>query len=185
MLVSYDERGRITNFGGVEVQAVYISGNVRDPFAYYMSDPAGNANMDWTGQPNYPRPDYLSSTRKRLAPQLVYKGGILNGWGKKLAVVVHDVLFDTLPSLPEVPPEEADVAWLVYGLAIDATRNRYTLGLSRAVYTRFQPALDRITMAQSGPVEGFVDNLQRKLDVKLAGDVPPDDVPPTVPVEDT
>ncbi len=185
VLVSYDERGRITDFGGVEVQAVYISGNVRDPFEFYMSDPEGNADMDWTGQPNYPRPDYLSSTRKRLAPQLVYKGGILNGWGKKLAVVVHDVLFDTLPPLPQVPREDADVAWLVYGLTLDVAHNRYMLALSRTVYTQFQPALDRITMAQAGPMQGFVSNLQRKLDAKLAGSVPPDDVPPTVPVEDT
>lgn len=92
VLVSYDEDGQVTGFGGVEVQAVYISGNVRAPFEHYVADPEGAADMDWTGRPNYPRPDYLSSTRKRLAPQLVYTGGILNGWGKKLSVVVNGAL---------------------------------------------------------------------------------------------
>jgi len=38
--------------------------------------------------PNYPRPDYLSSSRKRLAPQLIFKGGIINAWGKKTAVAL-------------------------------------------------------------------------------------------------
>ena len=44
--------------------------------------------MDWTSQPNYPRPDFLSSSRKRLAPQLMFKGGILNYWEKKMAVAL-------------------------------------------------------------------------------------------------
>ena len=40
-------------------------------------------NMDWSSQHNYPNPDYLSSSRKRLAPQLIYKGGILKFVGQK------------------------------------------------------------------------------------------------------
>ncbi len=74
---------RITDFGAIEVQAVYISGNIRDPYERYIADPVGQANLNWRGKPKYPRPDYLSSTRKRLAPQLLYKGGILNGWGEE------------------------------------------------------------------------------------------------------
>ena len=42
--------------------------------------------MNWKDQPNYPRPDYLSSSRKRLAPQLIFKGGIFNTWKKKTAL---------------------------------------------------------------------------------------------------
>lgn len=33
VLVAYDENGRVLDFGAVEVQAVYISGNVRDHFS--------------------------------------------------------------------------------------------------------------------------------------------------------
>ncbi len=72
VLVAYDDRGLITDFGTLEVQAVYISGNIRRAFEYYMTDPAGRHDMDWTKERNYPRPDYLSSSRKRLAPQLIY-----------------------------------------------------------------------------------------------------------------
>src|SRR5689334_16222757 len=87
VLVSYDEQGRIIDFGSVEVQAVYISGNVRAPFAFFMQQPAERQDMDWRGRPGYPRADYLSSWRKRLAPQLLFKGGILHSWRKKQAVV--------------------------------------------------------------------------------------------------
>ena len=73
VLVAYEDDGRIYDFGALEVQAVYISGNVRDPFAYYMEDPMARASMDWSTQPNYPRPDYLSSSRKRLGMPTTFR----------------------------------------------------------------------------------------------------------------
>ena len=93
VLVSYDERGRVVEFGALEVQAVYISGNVRRPFEYYMEDPFARQDMVWRGRQYYPRADYLSSSRKRLAPQLMFKGGILNAWGRKIAVAMDKNLF--------------------------------------------------------------------------------------------
>jgi hypothetical protein len=88
VLVAYDDRGRVTNFGALEVQAVYISGNVRRPFEHYMADRAGRKSMVWTL--TRVRPDYLSSSRKRLVPQMFYKGRILQAWGKKSVVVLHE-----------------------------------------------------------------------------------------------
>jgi hypothetical protein len=81
VIVALDEHNQISDFGAVEVQAVYISGNVGRAFKEYMKDPAVNYSMEWPTK-NYPTPDYLSSSRKRLAPQLIYKGGILNKWKK-------------------------------------------------------------------------------------------------------
>ncbi len=77
VLVAYDDKGRVYDFGSLEIQAVYISGNVREPFKHFIEDPEGRSSMDWSKEPNCPRPDYLSSSRKRLAPQLLFKGGIL------------------------------------------------------------------------------------------------------------
>lgn len=68
VLVAYDTCGKVIDFGSLEVQAVYISGNVREPFAHYMKDCFDHREMDWRSEPNYPRPDFLSSSRKRLAP---------------------------------------------------------------------------------------------------------------------
>ncbi len=75
------ERGRIADYGVLEVQGTYISGNVTRPFKSYIKDQVGNAAMIWPNK-GAPRADYLSSSRKRLAPQLRYKGYILNSWGR-------------------------------------------------------------------------------------------------------
>lgn len=96
VLVSYDDVGRLKDFGSLEVQAVYTSGTISTPFKQYFADPAKNANLDWRRHKNYQRPDYLSSSRKRLAPQLIYKGGILLAWKKKMAVAVDNQFFATI-----------------------------------------------------------------------------------------
>ena len=77
VLVQHDEKGKISDFGALEIQAVYISGNVRDPFLYYMEDPGNRSSMDWSTEPKYPRPDYLSSSRKRRWAGLKLPRGIL------------------------------------------------------------------------------------------------------------
>ncbi len=174
VLVAYDARGKVIDFGALEVQAVYISGNVRRPFEAYMQDPVNQCKMDWTGQRNYPRPDYLSSSRKRLAPQLLYKGSILKAWGKKQAVAIHQGFYNTLPVLPEIEPESADIAWLIYELQYELTTHRYQLSKSRTVYTQFQPALERLTQPVVGYMNDFVGYLQEKLDEKLEEVNPPD-----------
>ena len=173
VMVAYDERERVIDFGSLEVQAVYISGNIRNAFEHYMIDPKSRHDMTWTG-PNYPRPDYLSSSRKRLAPQLINKGGILNKWGKKMAVVVDKHFFSTLPSLPETGPEKADIAWLVYELMFDATQNQCNLVRNRVVYTPFAQTLTSITTSEPGLVDDFIEHLQQKLDEKLENGYPPD-----------
>lgn len=161
-LVSYDDRGKLLDFGSLEVQAVYISGNVRNPFVHYMEDQEGRGKMAWNG-PNYPRADYLSSSRKRLAPQMLYKGGIFNQWNKKQAVALHKSFYSTLPELPEVTPEKADVAWFLYDLVYCPQKNRFALSRHKTVYTAFEPAMLRITTAPAGPLEDFVQHLQEKL----------------------
>ena len=108
VLVSYDDQGKVTDFGALEIQAVYISGNVRKPFEYYMHDPQNRAEMSWKNELYWPGPDYLSSSRKRLAPQLIFKGGILHTWNKKIAVALDAGFFATLPNLKVVPKDKAD-----------------------------------------------------------------------------
>ena len=166
VLVAYDQAGKVTDFGSLEVQAVYISGNVRDPFAHYMSDCFTNRNMGWRGQPNYPRPDFLSSSRKRLAPQLTFKGGILNAWDKKMAVALDSPFFDTLPILKEVPKQAADVAWLVYDL-IPSQSDNLRINRTKTVYTMFSEALNIISKPKIGKIDSFLKILQSKIDEKL------------------
>ena len=168
VLCAYDRTGKVYDFGALEIQAVYISGNVRTPFEHYMETPLSRHNMDWTSEANYPRPDYLSSSRKRLAPQLIFKGGILNAWGKKTAVALNSGFFRTLPHLPEVSKEEADMAWLVYDLTPPTKPGEhFQLFREKVVYTRFEPALTQITRSSPGRMEDFLQHLQSKVDEKL------------------
>lgn len=166
LLVAYDQSGKVTDFGSLEVQAVYISGNVRDPFAHYISNCVSNKEMDWRSEPNYPRPDFLSSSRKRLAPQLMFKGSILNAWGKKMAVALDTPFFNTLPNLKEVSKEQADVAWLVYDLIPDQA-GCLKLQRNKTVYTEFLEALNTISRPKIGKIDEFLKLLQSKVDEKL------------------
>ncbi len=169
VLVAYDDNGKIFDFGALEIQAVYISGNVRDPFEYYMKNPKMHAQMDWLNQPNYPRPDYLSSSRKRLAPQLLYKGGILHSWHKKTSVVLNKSFFETLPSLKTVRKSKADISWLIYDLQLISIegQERFKLVKIDEVFTEFEPALISITTSSPGKIEDFIRLLQEKLDEQM------------------
>ena len=169
VLVAYDDNGKIFDFGALEIQAVYISGNVRDPFECYMKNPKAHAQMDWSTQPNYPRPDYLSSSRKRLAPQLLFKGGILHSWRKKTAVALNKSFFETLPPLKTVSKSKADISWLIYDLQLvkEDEQERFTLTKIDEVFTEFESALVSITTSLPGNIDDFINLLQEKLDEQL------------------
>ena len=134
-----------------------------------MIDPKGRGQLDWSKQPNFPRPDYLSSSRKRLAPQLLFKGGILNSWRKKSAVALNKSFFDTLPRLTKVPKSRADIVWLIYDLQLTTVegQQRYKLTKIDEVYTEFAPALLSITTPIPGKMNDFVKLLQERLDEQL------------------
>jgi len=160
VIASIDKNGEIMDFGAVEVQAVYITGNVRNVFEKYMENPKANYGMEWPAK-NYPSPDYLSSSRKRLAPQLIYKGGILHKWGRKMAVVVDENFFDQLPELKEVDKEFADIAWMIYGF--QRNKGRYALKRKGIRYTHFEDALTTITTPNVGDVNNFLGYLKDRI----------------------
>lgn len=173
VLVSYDEHGRLLDFGSIEVQAVYISGNLRNIFLAYMDtlDP----DFSWPRRNGMPRPDYLSSSRKRLLPQMTYKGGIFHVWGKKQAIVLQNTFFETLPELPRVSKDDAEVAWFLYDLIPNEASGTLRLTLVETVYTNFMPALLKISSPLPGSMETFASHLQRRLDEAL--DTNPPDAP--------
>ena len=121
--------------------------------------------MDWTQEENYPRPDYLSSSRKRLAPQLIFKGGILDAWNKKSAVALNKGFFDTLPKLHEVPKEQADIAWLIYDVRPpEKSGDRPQLFREKTVYTKRPASPAEIEQNMSEPMQQFVRRLEAGLD---------------------
>lgn len=176
VLVEYDSNGKVIDFGSLEIQAVYISGNVRRPFEKYMENPSLNGGMDWSKEANYPRPDYLSSSRKRLAPQLLFKGGILHQWHKKMAVALDRPFFATLPFLPIVPKDCADMAWLIYDLVPKSPVGPFNLTHVETVYTAFSDSLIAITKPDVGDPETFIRVLQHKLDSHFKQETPPENM---------
>ena len=167
VLVSYDDKGRVIDFGSLEVQSVYISGNLTGPFTAYLENP--DPEFTWTNAFKYPKPDYLSSSRKRLIPQIIAKGSILRQWNKKQAVALQTAFYDTLPALPEIDKNKSDFAFFLYDLVPNAQTQSLSLKLQRIVYTNFAIALEQIAKFEAGSIKQFTEILQKKLDAKKAG----------------
>ena len=98
---------------GLEIQAVYFSGDrmSKEFIALQKSD---------RNRPPYPlgkrRPDWRSSSAKRLMPQLQVKGPTLRRWHSKIAVAVDMPFFDSMggPSAnPSHDLDDGDVIWLI------------------------------------------------------------------------
>jgi hypothetical protein len=164
VLVSYDEKGRVLDFGSLEVQAVYISGNLTGPFTAYLENPS--PDFSWAQAFKYPKPDYLSSSRKRLIPQIIAKGAILKQWDKKQVVALQTDFYNTLPPLPEVDKIDADFTFFLYDLEPKGKEQRLELKLQRVVYTKFDVALEQIAKFEAGSISDFTQLLQKKLDIK-------------------
>lgn len=167
VIVSYNDDGQITDFASIEVQGVYITGNLRNPFQQYMKSPT--AEFEWNGR-NFPHPDYLSSSRKRLIPQMLYKGGIFKAWNKKQCVVIQKSFFDTLPILPRTTKQKADIAWFLYDLEYNNADQRNHLVLVDTVYTEFQAALEKVIYTNPGNESDFLALLQGKLDERISNE---------------
>jgi hypothetical protein len=161
VLTVLDPQDKIIDFGGLEIQSVYISGNVRKPFTAYMENPLNNYKMNW---PDPPRADYLSSY-KRLAHQLIVKGRIFKIWNKKLVVAVHEEFDQDLLAVPQVSPALADIIWLVYSLDLDPATNIYNLSLKNTIFTDYASVVAKYAPPSSGvsPIDDFLDGLYKKL----------------------
>lgn len=170
VLVRYNHKGQLIDFASLEVQGVYISGNLRNPFEDYMKKKS--KDFKWPNGYNYPKPDYLSSSRKRLIPQMLYKGGIFQSWRKKQTVALQKSFFETLPSLPVTTEDKADIAWFLYDLEFNAKEMTNNLVLTDVIYTEFEPALLRVTTPEPGNISDFVNILQSRLDEHLDRNAP-------------
>ena len=171
VIVRLDDDGSVIDFVSVEVQGVYISGNLRNAFKNYIKNPY--PDFKWDGE-NYPHPDYLSSSRKRLIPQMLSKGGIFKSWGKKQCIVIQEEFFSTLPEIPVCTEAKADIAWFLYRLDHDKHTDTYHLALSRTVYTEYDSALNTVISPRPGDIDVFLGTLQKKLATRKPISVSPD-----------
>ena len=98
---------------GLEIQAVYFSGSGMTPdFEQLLVDGEDPARSPTKRR----RPDWRSSSAKRLMPQLQVKTPTLRRWGKKLAVAVDLPFFEAIGGKSAQPSHdlnEGDIVWLV------------------------------------------------------------------------
>ncbi|MDE0138700.1 MAG: NotI family restriction endonuclease [bacterium] len=98
---------------GLEIQAVYFSGRG-------MPEEFAALQRATDERPPFPlrvrRPDWRSSSAKRLMPQLSIEVPTLRRWGAKLAVAVDKPFFSTIGGPSDAPSQdlnEGDIIWLV------------------------------------------------------------------------
>ena len=98
---------------GLEIQAVYFSGEgMPSQFRALLDDDGA--------RPPFPnaqrRPDWRSSSAKRLMPQLQVKVPTLRTWGSKMALAVDRPFFDAIGGPSPAPMQHTrggDIIWLV------------------------------------------------------------------------
>ncbi len=84
-----------------------------------------------------------------------------------------------MPALDEVDPTEADLAFFVYDLVLDATQNRYVLTLNKTLYTKFEPTLIKMTRSEAGEETLFLGQMQKQLDKRLNNANAPEAITPS------
>ena len=98
---------------GLEVQAVYFSGaGMQTDFELFLESTSAEPPEPTKRR----RPDFRSSSAKRLMPQLEVKGPTLRRWGTKLAVAVDLPFFEDMggPSPnPSHDLNDGDIVWLI------------------------------------------------------------------------
>ena len=144
------EDGKIQDFTSLEVQSVYTSGNSSRPVNHFLENPKERGYFDWRaeveeinkdesqGNTSYVIPDWKSSHRKRLVPQVLQKGRILSNWGVSQVIATQTALFNDMgKELEEVEATDSTLIWLLYDIVLDEEKNVYNLARERVIHTTF------------------------------------------------
>lgn len=130
LIVAKRPNGEIEWYG-MEIQAVYFSGTGME-----SAIEAQHAEQGDERPPPFPdavrRPDWRSSSAKRLMPQLEIKIPLLRRWRTKTAIVLDRPFFETLGGPSPQPSHDldaGDVIWMIPDLVRDGGgRYRLTQG---------------------------------------------------------
>ena len=161
LVVAWKRRQGIRWYG-LEIQAVYFSGlGMQTQFQALLHDRAR--------KPPYPdkvrRPDWRSSSAKRLMPQLHIKAPTVRRWGSKLAVAVDDSFFNAIGGPSEDPAKElgdGDIIWLVPKLSLGKD-GRYRLVHGHWEMLTLEKSSAKLLAAKTMSQVDFEDALMSKL----------------------
>lgn len=162
---------------GLEIQAVYFSGTGMTSQFEALRDDAvlpdfgvDLRGVPLTARPPFPdavrRPDWRSSSAKRLMPQLQIKAPTLRRWGSKIAVGVDRPFFDSIggPS-PAYSRDlnDGDIVWLVPELAQDID-GRYRLSRGHWEVLTLEDSEKKLLAAEGVRREAFEHDLRNRLE---------------------
>lgn len=143
---------------GLEIQAVYFSGKGMGADFEALAEDSGEL-------PPAPsairRPDWRSSSAKRLMPQLQIKAPTLRRWGTKLAVSVDRNFFADLGGPSNNPVrdlDEGDIIWLIPNIS-----GEYQLERFHWEVLSLEDSCDKLLSAKTVKRSEFEDALRAKL----------------------
>lgn len=148
----------------IEKQAVYFSGR------RMMLDFQAMANTG--GEPiPFPilrrRPDYRSSSAKRLLPQLETKVTALSKWGKKTAVIVDEDFFREFSAMEEEQHiTNSEIIWFV--VRYELQKDSFILEKGFTRMATLKNAIQAVVAAQPIPQPEFEQTLKTKLQARLS-----------------
>ena len=162
LVVARDRNGELTWYG-LEIQAVYFSGQG-------MTSEFEVLRNDGKERPPFPnavrRPDWRSSSAKRLMPQLQIKVPTLRRWGSKIAVAVDRPFFDAIGGPSPSPSRnltDGDIIWLVPELA-HSQGGGYLLSRGHWEVLTLENSVEKLLAAETVQHDTFVEALRRKLE---------------------
>lgn len=162
LIVARTEGDRLEWYG-LEIQAVYFSGQG-------MSSQFEILVTDEDTVPPYPnhtrRPDWRSSSAKRLMPQLQVKVPTVRRWNSKLAVAVDQPFFDSIggPSAnPTQDINDGDIIWLVPRLSWDGIIGRFRLSRGHWEVLTLEDSNDKLLAARTIARDSFETALAERL----------------------
>ena len=147
----------------LEIQAVYFSGPGMSSQFEILRDDAASL-------PPYPdrvrRPDWRSSSAKRLMPQLQIKAPAVRRWQTKIAVAVDRPFFDSIggPS-PESSKDinDGDIIWLVPELGLNDGGDSYELVRGHWEVLTLEASTEKLLAARTISRDAFEAALREKL----------------------
>ena len=160
LVVARDTGGSLQWYG-LEIQAVYFSGlGMQSQFEALRDDqhpqhPFPNAQR---------RPDWRSSSAKRLMPQLQVKVPTIRRWGSKTAVAVDRPFFDAIggpsPSFSR-DLSDGDIVWLVPEIA--RTDAGFALARGHWEVLTLEASGEKLLAAETVKREAFEEALRARL----------------------
>ena len=162
LVVAKTDKDKILWYG-LEIQAVYFSGSGMNSEFERLRD-------DDHPKPPFPnavrRPDWRSSSAKRLMPQLQVKVPTLRRWGSKVAIAVDRPFFESIggPSLsPSHDLNDGDIIWLIPELTLN-NEGRYQLSRGHWEILTLEETSEKLLAARPIQRKTFEQELQRKLE---------------------